>query len=252
MKKKYVPSTKSGFRSWVNTVITLVVSNAAMWGIPPALVAQLVAMLAQFESLYASVDNKTLRSAAQVIAFETFRKEFTSDMRNLVQVHLLRNAQIPYVTKIVMNLNVRQEGNSNRPDIDSTPILVLANGNRGVIKFKLLVYDMGKRAKIHPEANGAELRFYITNPPTIVVPATPVQGDNGNRADGDSPMPIPTPVPAPMRGTVMETFITTRGSFDRKMEAYIGKAFVAQCRWINSTDESKNGTWSDFINIVIA
>ena len=260
MNKKYVPPTRSGFRAWVNSVYDLVNTNAVLWGIPPALVTQFAALLAQFELLYVATDNKTLRSGSQVIAFRVCKAEFSTFMRNLVQVHLLRNTAIPYETKIAMNLNVRIDNNNERPDIDSTPIIGLANGNRAVIKIKLYVPDMGKRAKIHPDADAAELRFFITAPPVIILPAAPVQGSGGTPPAGNSgsvppaptPAPIPVPVPPPASGTVMETFVTTRGSFERKMEAYIGKAFVVQGRWINTTDESKNGTWSDFFIIVIA
>lgn len=248
--KDYVPTAKSQFRSWVNSIYNLVNTNAALWNIPAVLLPQFATMLAQFELLYISVDNDRMRTTEQVIAFDTYRAEFTTFMRNLVQVHLVRNAAIPYATKIAMNLNVRTTG-SDRPKIESTPIIALASGNRGVIKIRLMVTDMGKRAKIHPDANAAELRFYFTAPSTPVTPASPDQGA-GTRAEGDNPAPAPTPVPAPVQGTVMETFITTRGSFERTTEQYIGREFRVQARWINSTDASKNGTWSDFFGIVIA
>lgn len=260
--KDYVPGTKSGFRSWVISVHSLVSASALVWGIPPNVVAMFTTMLAQFEVLYQTVDNERLRTTEQVIAFDTYRVEFTAFMRNLVQVHLVRNTAIPYATKIAMNLNVRAANNADRPKIESTPILDLGNGNRGMIKFKLMVTDMGKRAKIHPDADGAELRFYIASPPVPVVPAPPIQGSTAPRiadtsgttppAPTPAPAPAPIPVPAPTADTVMGTHVTTRGSFERNLEVHIGKALYVQARWINSTDDSKNGTWSDFKVIVIA
>jgi len=249
--KDYVPTTKAAFRSWVNSVYTLVNANAALWNIPAVLLAQFATMLAQFELLFATVDNERMRTTEQVIAFDTYRAEFTAFMRNLVQVHLVRNPDIPYATKIAMNLNVRTD-QADRPNIESTPIIALSGANRGVIRIRLMVTDMGKRAKIHPDANGAELRFYLTAPSVPVLPASPDQG-TGSRTLGDSAEPTPVqPVPPPVQGTVMETFVTTRGSFDRTMQQYIGREFRVQARWINSTDASKNGTWSDFFGIVIA
>jgi len=256
MSKKYVPTTRSGFRAWINSVYELVDNNAVLWGIPPALLAVFATMVAQFETLYIATENKTMRTGSQVIAFKVLRANLTKFMRDLVQVHLVRNTAIPLETKIAMNLNVRITGKVERVEIKSTPILGLSNGNRGMIKFTLMVPDMGKRAKIHPEANGAELRYFLSAPPAIVVPAAPEQTGGGTRAEGDAPTAATTPtlVPTPITrvGTVMATFITTRGSFERNFEAHIGKALNVQVRWINSTDESKNGTWSDLKVIIIA
>ena len=130
---------------------------------------------------------------------------------------------------------------------------MLANAARGVVRVKLLVVDMGKRAKIHPNANGAELRFYLTSIPPLVKPAEPETPTDPQQQVTEPPVPTPVPVvPAASKDVVMETIYTTRANFDRKMENHVGKAFVVQARWVNTTDDKKNSTWSDFVTIIIS
>ncbi|MCF8278306.1 MAG: hypothetical protein K9J17_16380 [Flavobacteriales bacterium] len=257
MKKDYVPGSNGAFRSWVISLYSFVSNNAVEWDLPVSVVPEFDSMLTEFLALFATVENKRTRTTEQVLTYESYKAEFTTFLRSLVQVHLVRNSQIPYATKIAMNLNPRV-GSSERPDIDSEPIIVLTNAARGVIKIKLLVLDMGKRPKIHPNANGAELRFYISAVPTQVQAAKPEASTDSPQEPTPTPTPIPIPTPTPNTAAsnkdvfVMDTFFTTRGSFDRKMENYLGKAFVVQGRWVNTTDAEKNGTWSDFFTIIIA
>jgi hypothetical protein len=87
----------------------------------------------------------------------------------------------------------------------------------------------------------------------MVKPAEPETPTDPQQQVTEPPVPTPVPVvPAASKDVVMETIYTTRATFDRKMEIHLGKAFVVQARWVNTTDDKKNSTWSDFVTIIIS
>lgn len=221
----YVPRTHSGLNSWQHTINDSVTNNAAAWGIDAAKVAELNTKSATFDGLYAKIDNKATRTLQQVAAFNQFRIEYTTFLRQLVQGSLVNNDLITYAEKIGMGLNPRTGARPQRPEITSTPVIEIAGMAGGKMEFTCIDSADG-RTKRPSNADGVELHIDITM---------------GKATDTETGEVVD------IKDTVTLRSSKTRVSH-QFTEAQRGKQFSVKGLWYNNTDPAKNGVYGSVVS----
>jgi hypothetical protein len=224
----YIPGTFLGFYNWQQMLYAIVSTNGTSWNIPTDIIDKFTTLYTPFGALFQSVSNKRTRTPERLETYNNYKADYVVFLRALVQEHLVRNTLIPFEVRKSMGLNPREPFYPSRPSITTEPIIALSRVGRAMIWFKFMVVDGGNRAKIHPDANAVELQFYFTEQLPADVAELPV-------------------------GAVVETYISTRGSFRRNMgEHNIGRYMLVRARWVNTADASKSGPYSAFVSIVIS
>jgi hypothetical protein len=221
----YVPRTHSGFNTWQRTISEFVTANAAAWNIDAATVTLLTNKSTAFGTLYQSIVNRQTRTLQQVADFNQNRIEFTTFLRQLVQGSLVNNALISYADKIAMGLNPRTGSRSERPIINSMPIISVRAIGGGVMEFTCADSTDGRSAR--PDiADGVLLQMNIN-----MGAAKPPPNQ------GLEPQP-PIPVDVTELVAISSSRTRVRHAFT---EAQRGKTFTIAGRWYNNTDRSKDG-----------
>lgn len=221
----YVPRTHEGLDSWQRTINDSVTLNAASWGIDPAKVAELNNKSTQFNGYYAKIENRNTRTLQQVAAFNQYRIEYTTFLRQLVQGSLVNNDLISYAEKIGMGLNPRTGARPERPKITSTPVIEIAGMGGGKMEF-ICIDSADGRTKRPSNADGVELLIEVTMSKVT------------NKDTGEVV-------------TVKDT-VTFRSSKTRVShqftEAQRGKSFSVKGLWYNNTDPAKNGNYGNVVS----
>jgi hypothetical protein len=221
----YVPRTHSGFDSWQRNINNSVTINAATWGIDPAKVAELNNKSNQFEGYYAKIENRNTRTLEQVAAFNQFRIEYTTFLRQLVQGSLVNNDLISYAEKIGMGLNPRTGARPERPKITSMPVIEIAGMGGGSMEF-ICIDSADGRIKRPSNADGVELHIEVTMSKVT------------DKETGEV---------VTVKDTVNFRSSKTRVSH-KFTEAQRGKPFSVKGMWYNNTDPAKNGDYGNVVS----
>lgn len=227
----YIVATLLGFEKWQGELHLEVVTNAVAWNIPPAIVTEFTNRHTQYGTVFTPIQNDRTRTYQQVQAHDEFKREYVSFIRELVQLHMVRNTSIPLDKRLAMGLNPRKEVYPVRLKITSTPIVVISRLARAQFWFRFLVVGSSSRPKLHPEADGVEIKYYFTE--------QPVSSDQ-------EPAPL-------LANTNAEIYLSKRGSFIKDIgQELLGKTLVLQARWVNLSDDRNSGTLSDCYYIIIS
>lgn len=222
----YIPSKIEAFYNWQNNLNTTVTNNATAWGIDPAEVTKLNNANAVYNPLYNAISNENTRTRQQVTAHNVAKKQYVAVLRKFVQQYLVNNPNVPVDEQVAMGLNPHTYIRSQRPTINSSPIISMNNKSGGTIEFVCRVQDSDSRGR-HPDSNGVEIWYEIV----------PI----GTTGEDDENVEF------------VASFNSTRAKFYHAFGlANVGKLLRVYGRWVNTSDAKKNGTFSGISTIVIS
>ncbi len=204
--------------------------------------------------LYAAITNVETRSRQQVLAYNNFRTENDPMLREFCQGFLTNNMLIPIDQRKAMGLNPRGlNPRTTRGKITTAPIVSVSAKGGGEVKFGFKVEASNARTARHPLSNGVDVFYRVAPisatapvPPPIPVGPTEPSADSGNATPAEAKAGLPS-------ADGFEHYFNTRASFTRQMPlADIGKALHVYAQWVNTSDPTKNSTFSMLTTIVIS
>lgn len=234
MNNDYIPGGNGSFHEWQQFLTEKVTANGAAWNILATVTNDLVTQNAVYNTLYANIKIKQVRTTQQVDAHKVGRRSYTTFLRQLVQGYLVNNPLIPFDEKRAMGLNPR-DGRGKREKIVEIPVLSLVTIGGAFMRFEVRMPGTSGRARMHPEANGVELRVYFTKGGS----SAPRPSEEGQQ------------VALPMEAREVHTVLRTRAVFieDTKMQGY---TMHVQARYVNTSDPDKSGPWSNEVTMVVS
>lgn len=233
----YIPTKPKDFNDFQNNLNTEVTANATAWNIQATAATELDTRSTNFVPIYNAIKNKETRTPQQMVAYRTYRKEYDSFLRTFCQSFLTNNAIIPIDQRKALGLNPRGlNPPSKRPKIDTPPIPSLTALGGGSMRFSFKVEESSKRFGRHPYSNGVEVYYKLETPTTtvndsLVVEETTKEGDyNG-----------------------FDHVFSTRARFEQELGLdKIGMVLTVYARWVNTSDPSKNSTYSTSVSRVVS
>lgn len=255
--KDYIPRNAKEFNDFQLYLVAQVTTNGLAWNVPAALSAELTLKSTDFVPINAAITNKETRTQQQVLAYNTFRKEYEVFLRALCQGFLTNNTTIPVDQRKALGLNPRGlNPRGERAKISTPPIVVVKARGGGEVKFGFKVEDSNKRTARHPESNGVNVYFRIESmnepaPTPPPIPQPPAPGPNGtNRPETENASKTRGALPS---SDGFQHYFSTRASFTHQLSLDdIGKVLHVYAQWVNTSDYSKNSTFSMLTTIVIS
>lgn len=214
------------FSQGLNTQLT---NNGATWGIPAAKITEFNDRFNIYKPYYDAQTNKKSRTQQQVEDHEEQRTIFENYIEPFANQYIIPNELISNSQCELLGFNRKQDPGT-RPAITSAPVLGLkaAQGSRILVENR--VESDQTRPSRHKDSDGVEVRYSIAPAPGSTTPPGP-----------GSPS---TPAPGP--ATPVYTFkFSKKAKLKLQLaETDAGKVITMHSRWVNLTDETKNGPWS--------
>jgi|GEM_PF-792671 len=212
------------FADNLNQKVTL---NAATWNIPVVDATALDGAFTTYKPFFMAILIKKTRTPEQVEDHTEQRKILEDFIEPFANQYIIPNKLISNAQCEALGFNRQQEGGF-RSKIDTEPHLTLKAKQGSRIQVESRVEGDETRPSKHKDSDGAEIRYFLT---------TPAAGGGGS---------TPTTPPAATASTVYTTKFSKKAKFDLQLaETDAGKIITMQSRWVNLTDEAKNGPWSN-------
>jgi hypothetical protein len=103
----YIPQNDLEFTAWQASLIEIIDSNAADWGIPTDDFSALIAKQTIWNTAFAKASNKQNRTSADVQAKEDARVSYVKDLRGFVAQWLASNSKVSNSDRERMGLTVK-------------------------------------------------------------------------------------------------------------------------------------------------
>jgi hypothetical protein len=212
------------FSENLNQQITL---SGAGWGIPATKITELDTAFNIYKPFFHAITNKLTRTPQQVddhteqrIIFENFVEPFANQY--IIPNPAINNAQCE-----VLGFNRKQEPGT-RPAITSAPVLGLKAAQGSRVEVENRVESDQTRPSRHKDCDGVEVRYIIA------------------AASGGTAPPTPGSPSSPTPGAAAYTFkFSKKAKLTLQLaETDAGKVITMHSRWVNLTNNSKNGPWS--------
>jgi hypothetical protein len=234
MNEDYIPGGNRAFHEWQQFLTEKVTANGAAWNIQQSVIDEQTTQNAVYNTLYANIKIKQVRTTQQVDAHKVGRRSYTTFLRQLVQGYLVNNPLIPFDEKRAMGLNPR-EGRGKREKIVEIPVVSLVAIGGAFMRFEVRMPGTSGRARMNPLSNGVELRVYFTK-----------GGNSAPRLSEEGQQVL-----LPIEAREVHTLLSTRAIFtkDTKMQGY---TMHVQARYVNTVDPEKSGPWSNEVTMVVS
>ncbi len=228
MSKKvyYIPRKDDDFWNFQGHLVNKVVANKAAWGIPDSALNPLVARRAEYEPRYHKSQEKQSRTSADVFRHRESRKTYEKELRVFINAYIRFNSRISVGERTALGVPMPDTEPSPRPAISDTPTAFLRPLGGGSIKITCRRFADQNRPSIHPDADGIECRYAI-------VP----KGEKPPQHSGDAPNVVVSK---------KARFIIECG------DKNAGHSFYGFFRWVNISNPSNSGPWSNAKAAVIA
>jgi len=234
MNNDYIPGGNGPFHEWQQFLTDRVTANGAAWNIQQSVIDEQTTQNAVYNMLYANIKIKHVRTQQQVDAHTVGRRSYTTFLRQLVQGYLVNNPLITFDEKRAMGLNPR-DGRGKREKIVEIPMVRLMALGGAFMRFEVRMPGTSGRARMHPQANGVELRVYFTKGGS----SAPRPAEEGQQ------------VPLPMEAREVHTVLRTRAVFIEETEMQ-GCTMHVQARYVNTIDPEKSGPWCNEVTMVVS
>jgi hypothetical protein len=215
------------FYNFSNSLNTQVTNNGSTWGIPATKITEFGDKFNIYKPFYDAQTNKKSRTTQQVEDHEEQRIIFENYIEPFANQYIIPNPAISNSQCEVLGFNRKQDPGT-RPAITSAPVLGLKATQGSRVQVENRVESDQTRPSIHQDSDGVEVRYSIAPASGGTTPTTP-----------GSPS---TPTPA----TAAYTFkFSKKAKLTLQLaETDAGKVITMHSRWVNLTDETKNGPWS--------
>lgn len=226
----YIPDNNKDFKEFEETLNSAVQTNAVAWNIPAGEATDLDTWSTGYLPHYNAIKNENYRTRQQLIDHDVYKKDFVAFLRGFVQSFVVNNKLIPMGTRVGLGLKPRGlNPRTPRPAIDSTPIQSMKPLGGAAVRFTFKVEESSKRIARQPDSNGVRMYYRFIAPGEPLPTSTATDDDSG-----------------------FSEHFSTRAQFritfgqERK-----GHTLQIQSKWVNTSDETKNGQLSELLATVI-
>jgi len=223
---EYIPNRDDDFFTFQGKLINMVVANKAAWGIPDSAITPLIDRRTKYEPLYHKSQIKNNRTSVDVAAHRQSRQLYEKEIRGFVNSYLRFNPAVSPGNKVAMALVVPDTEPSPRPAISTSPVVGFTILGGGEIKVVCKEETDQTRPSMHPAADAVECRFTLIQ-------------------KGQTPPKEPDECPN-VQMSKKAQFIINCGVKNA------GNRFYGFFRWVNLTNPSNNGHWSNAQTVIIA
>lgn len=211
----YVPGGNLEFFNWQSDLITYATTRRVGWGIADDPWTALIDAQTTYNPLFNAIKNKGTRTSAQVEAHTNGRTVYEKIVRDFVQEWLAFNSLVTDADRVSMNITVHTDERSPRPAIETAPNPSMKPKDGARILCECRVESDSSKPSMHPDADSIEMRFAIGT----AAPALPKDCPNIK--------------------------LKSKARFTIELDlADAGKKIFAFFRYINTSDDTKNGPWS--------
>jgi hypothetical protein len=219
-KKDYIPGPDKDFDIFQANLSTMVAANAAAWNIPTKALEEIAPYAIRWNNAWAIAKNTGTRSHDEIVEKDLARKDYEAVMRPFVREFLASNSAVTDQQRAAMGLTIPSDTHSPRPKIETVPSVILKAVGGGAIRVECRVEHDSSRASMHPDADVVEISYKIGEP----APANPSETNQIKNS--------------------------TRGSFIMELGAEnAGKHLFCFARWVNESNNSKSGLWSNMFSV---
>ncbi len=218
MEQYRIPTSVNQFDVYQESFSDLITKNAADWGIPATTVTKLTALRNKWAPAYKLQADEYTASKANKITRDTVRKEYETEIKNIIEQYLLNKPTIADDKKGTIGIKTRKPASSTKSVSKGHPVIqVRINGS---LAHSIVFRDsIATASKAKPKGVAfCELRYKIV--------------ETG------------TPPPVSSEEFTGYEFISSSGRDVLFPEAYRGKTAHYFARW-RRTDGS-TGPWSAF------
>ncbi|MEI7596513.1 MAG: hypothetical protein WCK02_12250 [Bacteroidota bacterium] len=170
----YVPRSDADFNDWQKNLLTIVVANAATWGIPTPELTAINTLQTQFASAYA-VGGKGQRNTRTILLTSTkidARKALEKALRIFIKRFLILNPAVSNAQRINMHITVPNNTRTLTKITSDTPLvqIIPTTGSTLIFTYEQKADSSGVKKKGKPEKVHAMKIYYVISdtPPTTV------------------------------------------------------------------------------------
>jgi len=221
----FIPSGDADFDEWQQNLVTHVNAGGAAWAIPAPRVAALIARQTQWATDYAAGGKHVDRTDSQQLKKTQTRDVYEKEVRDFVGEFIRKNSLVTDDERRAMKVTVADTEPTDRPQIETPVFLALLPKAGARFTVECRVEHDSSRPSRHKDADGVELAYIVA--PKDELPANPN--------------------------------VTTESKLSGKARVRLelsiedaGKSLHVFARWVNTTDDSKNGPWSGLASKVIS
>ncbi len=213
-----IPASVSQFDVYQESLYDLVTKNASDWGIPAAVVAKLTALRNKWAPAFKLQADEYTASKANKITRDTIRKEYETEIKNIIEQYLLNKSTIAEDKKGMIGIKTKKTPTSTKGELKGFPVIeVRINGS---LAHSIVFRDsIATKSKAKPKGVAfCELRYKVIDTGT----AGPISADDFTGYE----------------------LISSSGDNVRFPETYRGKTAHYFARWRRI--DGSTGSWSAF------
>jgi hypothetical protein len=221
----YIPHPYSEFDEWQKNFITKLVAGAGSWNIPPARLTALINRQSRWKTDFGRGGKQADRNGSDTLAMQKTYKVYVKELRKFVQEFIARSSLVTNAQRKAMGVTVPVKKRTSRLPIETAPTvrLIAKEGARFIAECR--VESDSNRTSRHKDSDGVELAYMVAD--KTEPPANPAETTE-SKLNGSARVWLELDI------------------------ADAGKSLHIFARWINTTDDSKNGPWSTIKSRVIS
>ena len=221
----FIPSSDADFDEWQQNFVTHVVAGASSWVIPAARVTALTTRQTQWATDYAAGGKHVDRTDSQQLKKTQTRDLYEKEIRDFVGEFIRKNSEIDDDERRAMKVTVPDTEPTSRSPIETAPSVTLLPKAGARFTVECRVESDSTRPSRHHDADGVELAYIVA---------------------------AKTELPAnPNETTKSKLSGRARVRLELDIED-AGNSLHLFARWVNTTNDSKNGPWSGLVSKVIS
>ncbi len=218
----YIPNGNVDFYNWQKTMVTYASTRLVGWGIAPGDFTPITTEQAIYDPLYQIFIKKGQRNSGDITDHNDERKIYEKLLRDFVKGFIASNKKVTNAQREAMKITVPDTTRSQRPKIDTEPIVNATSASGARVKIECRVAKDQTRPSMHPDADAVEARYIVAT----TAPANPA--------------------------ACSQVTASSKARFKIENDiADAGKKIYGFCRWKNNSDNSKSSPWSKMFTVTI-
>jgi hypothetical protein len=149
MKNNLIPDSDAAFDAFQKNFITQISTNAALWGINPAMLAVLMGLQTAWDPAWLVASNKFNRTRTQIVAKDLARQLYVAQLRPFIRYSIYGNPLMTNTDRIACGVKPHDTVRTPVPVPDTMPLISIAYNAANQLKV---------RFKQQPDASGSSLR----------------------------------------------------------------------------------------------
>ena len=220
MADKRFPTKDADFNDYLSIVVPYLVTEAARLGVSAGNIATLTADHITWTALYPDSQNPNKATATITSDKNDLRGSLEDTLRDIYED--IPNSVLTSDDRSTLNLPERDTVPTPRAKINDIPFAGVTPTGGGIIKNRVRKTSDASRASRHELADGVEVKYRIGG----TQPATAAECEN--------------------------SLVSKKAMFNLDADqANATKRIYLFYRWVNLSDQSKNGPWSNLVQTVV-